>query len=108
MDNFEIHEGESLPEDLTGDKIFLLKKDDFKTVASQVSCGRKYGKLRNTVDKNLQQIFHGQHTIIKTSQCMGSYKCLNGECPFKARFNVMNQVCFIYFQPQFYKIHFLC
>ena len=109
MDNFEIHEGQRLPEDLTEDKIFLLKNDDLKTVASQVACGRKYGKLRNTIDKKLQKIFHGQHAIVKTSQCQGNYKCVNKDCPFKARFNLMNQVfliCFMEYSPIFTEILF--
>lgn len=72
----------------------LLKKDDSKTLASQVSCGRKYNKLKTTNDKFMKQVFHNVETFVKYSVCQGSFKCLNSECPFTERFNAMNQVHF--------------
>jgi hypothetical protein len=93
LEDFEIFEGQKVPEDLTGQKIFLLKWDQSKTVASQVACGRKYEKLRRTGhDKILSKIFKNQYPFVKMAQCQGSYMCVNKDCPFTARFNVMNQV----------------
>lgn len=92
LEDFEIFEGKTLPDDLTGGKVYILPVDETKTLASQIACGRKYGKLRICNDKIVRKIFNGQEVKIKNSQCQGSFKCVNKKCPFIKRFNVMNQV----------------
>ena len=101
LEDFEIFEEKTLPDDLTGGKVYILPIDETKTLASQVACGRKYGKLRKSNDKIIRKLFNGQEVKVKNSQCQGSFKCVNKKCPFTARFNVMNQVnilnCFMLF-----------
>ena len=81
-----------LPEDITGEKSFLLKYNPSTSLAAQVYCGRKYSKLIKTSTGLIGKVFKGRTVFARKSECNGAMVCSNGDCEFFKRFNAVNQV----------------
>lgn len=86
-DNADKEVVEQLPDDIDGDKIFIIKghAEQHKIVAS-LQDGRKW-------KKNCPTSWNG-HSRVRYADCKGSHRCVGTDCPFKVQYGVVNTTQF--------------
>ena len=92
---YDIVKTERLPFDIDGNKIYLLSKTDKYDIDDLVKDGRRYKKYVKTTNFTFNDIFvKRMESKVRLYKCRGTMYCFNVGCPFRLRFDAVNQVQF--------------
>ena len=93
---YKIEVSEKLPNDITGNKIYLIPVDkNDGNIEKRIKDGRRYKKKVKTNNNVFNNIFgKDMEDKVCLYKCRGTMYCFNSECPFLKRFEAMNQVQF--------------
>ena len=58
----------------------------------QTHCGRKFNPSTKTTNLQLSQALKDENLYIRKSLCTGALNCVNENCAFVQRFNMIDQV----------------
>ena len=95
-EHFSVEEVEKVPSNVDGNHYFIIentKKEDMKLI---IRDGRKWQKFTQTSNQSFSNVF-GEVTAKKVRKyhCSNQFFCFNQNCPFKKRFDLVNQVLFL-------------
>ena len=82
-----------VPNDVNGDKIYVLENTDNKELKEIIRDGRKWQIYTQTTSQTLSHIL-GEYKSkkVRKYRCNDQFFCYSPQCPFKKRFEIVNQV----------------
>ena len=92
-ERFSVDYVEKVPCDIDGDRYILIDNDDSKELQNVIRDGRKWKTYVQTSSQTLSNILGEEKSKnIRKYKCSPQYFCFYEECPFKRRFELVNQV----------------
>ena len=90
--DFSTHNVESIPSDIDGNQYYVLNNKENKAIKEIIRDGRKWNVYTQTTSKLFARVF-GEKSIKKARKykCAPQFYCYFSECPFKKRFDIINQ-----------------
>ena len=92
-EHFSVEDVDKVPSNVDGNYYYIIentKKEDMKQI---IRDGRKWQKFTQTSSQSFSNVF-GEVTAMKVRKyrCSNQFFCFNQKCPFKKRFDLVNQV----------------
>ena len=82
-----------MPNDINGNKYILLENDDNRELRAVIRDGRKWQKFVQTTSQVLSNVIGEKKSKnIRKYKCSDQFFCFYEECPFKRRFELINQI----------------
>ena len=94
--DFAIEKVEKAPSGIDGNHYYLLDNKENLELKEMIRDGRKWQTFTQTTNKAFANIF-GETNVkkVRKYKCSDQFFCYNQKCPFKKRFEIMNQVNWI-------------
>ena len=92
-EHFSIENVDRVPNDVDGNSYYLLENPKNLDLKDLIRDGRKWKTYVQTSNRTFSNILGESNSKkIRKYSCSNQYFCFNEECPFKKRFELVNQV----------------
>ena len=92
-EHFSVEDVEKLPSNVDGNNYYIIENTKKEDMKQMIRDGRKWQKFTQTSSQSFSKVF-GEVTAkkIRKYRCSNQFFCFNQKCPFKKRFELVNQV----------------
>jgi hypothetical protein len=95
---FSIENVDKVPSGIDGNKYFVIENTKNQDMKEIIRDGRKWQTYTQTSSQAFANVLGDINSKkIRKYKCSNQYFCFNQECPFKKRFELVNQVYFLYY-----------